>query len=62
MNRCPICGNKFSEPPALSRIDNETLVCSHCGVREALQAAGFSEDTIDVFLAFIFREGEHNED
>lgn len=62
MNKCPICGKEYSESPALSRIDDHTLICPRCGVREALQAAGFSEDTIDVFLAFIFREDEHNED
>lgn len=61
MNKCPICGKKFSEPPALSRVDDHTLICPRCGTREALQSAGFSEDTIHLFLAFIYREDEHND-
>lgn len=33
---CPICGKKYTEAPALSRIDNETLICPDCGMRQAL--------------------------
>ena len=28
---CPRCGRSFCEPPALSRLDNETLICPDCG-------------------------------
>lgn len=33
---CPICGKKYTEHPALSRKDNETLICPQCGIDEAL--------------------------
>ena len=33
---CPNCGRKYSECPALSRKDNETLICADCGTKEAL--------------------------
>ena len=33
---CPNCGKKYSEHPALSRKDNETLICADCGTKEAL--------------------------
>lgn len=51
--RCPRCGARYTpyrtatfdpatDPPfpALSRRDNTTYVCSHCGVVEALEDAG----------------------
>ena len=28
---CPRCGQPYYEPPALSRLDNETLICPDCG-------------------------------
>ena len=34
---CPVCGNRYSEYPALSRRDNETYICPECGVNEALE-------------------------
>ncbi len=33
---CPNCGKMYSEQPALSRKDNETLICPDCGTKEAL--------------------------
>jgi RNA polymerase subunit RPABC4/transcription elongation factor Spt4 len=40
---CPTCGgdvpnteHKGEYPGALSRVDNETEICSACGLREAL--------------------------
>ena len=33
---CPICGGAYTEPPALSRKDNKTEICSDCGMKEAL--------------------------
>ncbi len=33
---CPLCGKTYYEPPALSRTDNKTLICSDCSVKEAL--------------------------
>jgi transcription elongation factor Elf1 len=38
MANCPRCGKTYSDPPALSRTDNETEVCPMCGVGEALDA------------------------
>ena len=43
---CPICNMEFSEPPALSRLDNESLICTRCSQLEALSAAGFVEEQI----------------
>lgn len=27
---CPKCGSRYHEPPALSRVDNQTLICPDC--------------------------------
>ena len=35
---CPICGQAYTEPPALSRKDNATDICPDCGMMEALAA------------------------
>lgn len=37
MNICPICGEEYSEPPAISRLDNKTAICSSCGIRQSLE-------------------------
>lgn len=33
---CPICGNEYTEHPAISRKDNETEICPKCGMIEAI--------------------------
>ena len=33
---CPICGNEYTEHPAISRKDNITEICPTCGTKEAL--------------------------
>ena len=33
---CPRCGKTTTDYPATSRTDNETEICSMCGVDEAL--------------------------
>lgn len=48
---CPRCGNEYSDPPALSRVDNNTSICPDCGMREALEAAHFSPDRIEAIIA-----------
>ena len=37
---CPLCGRLYHEHAALSRTDNETLICPDCGTRQALQSIG----------------------
>lgn len=34
---CPICGNEYTEHPAISRKDNETEICPRCGTNEAVE-------------------------
>lgn len=41
---CPRCGRIYHRLPALSRVDNETLICPDCGTREALATLGVSEE------------------
>ena len=38
--KCPRCGNSIMDTGALSRIDNETVLCSDCGMREAMEDYG----------------------
>ena len=42
---CPFCGQIYTDRPAVSRVDNETLICPDCGTREALQGLGI--DTVE---------------
>jgi hypothetical protein len=34
---CPRCWHTYKDHPALSRRDNETLICPRCGTAEALE-------------------------
>lgn len=34
---CPVCGVRYSEYPVLSRRDNETEICSKCGLNESME-------------------------
>lgn len=52
---CPRCGNTYSEPPALSRKDNETLICPDCGTREALESIGVDTAEQEQILESIHR-------
>lgn len=52
---CPRCGNAYHGAPALSRKDNETLICPDCGTREALESIGVDEQEQDEILAAIHR-------
>lgn len=51
---CPICGKEFFRPPAVSRRDNHTQICSRDGTREALEDLGMDEDRIDAILTAIY--------
>lgn len=35
---CPNCGRYMVGDPAISRQDNQTEICSTCGLKEALEA------------------------
>ncbi len=37
---CPRCGKIYVQFPALSRRDNETLICPECGTAEAFEDYG----------------------
>lgn len=52
---CPRCGATYWERPALSRQDNETLICPDCGIREALESLGVGLDEQDKILQTIHR-------
>ena len=41
--RCPDCGKAYIGYPALSRLDNRTLICPKCGIRQALETVGVHE-------------------
>ena len=50
---CPRCGKPYYEPPALSRLDNETLIYPDCGTREALDSIGVSPEEQDSIIQAI---------
>lgn len=50
---CPLCGQTYTEPPALSRTDNETLICPDCGTRQALDSIGVSAEEQEKILSII---------
>lgn len=52
---CPKCGQLYTEAPALSREDNETLICSDCGILESLEHLGISEEERQKILEIIHR-------
>lgn len=50
---CPRCGKEYTGRPALSRADNQTLICPDCGTREALESIGINTDEQDKILRAI---------
>ena len=58
---CPRCGQPYYEPPALSRLDNETLICPDCGTREALQSIGVDTAEQEQIIETIHRHMESRE-
>ena len=58
---CPRCGKPYYEPPALSRLDNETLICPDCGTREDLESIGVSTDEQEKILGII-HQNTHSSD
>ena len=57
---CPLCGKTYAEPPALSRTDNETLICPHSGIRQALDSIGVGRDEQESILDTIHRSSGRN--
>lgn len=56
---CPKCGKEYTGKPALSRLDNATLICPDCGIIEALSSIGISEDEQRKILENIHRCSEN---
>lgn len=52
---CPYCGSEYIGVPALSRKDNETMICPDCGTREALFGLGVGKDEQDEILKTIHK-------
>lgn len=52
---CPLCGCSYREPPALSRTDNETLICPGCGTRQALESIGIPPEEQEQIIETIRR-------
>ena len=52
---CPRCGKPYHESAALSRLDNETLICPDCGTREALDSIGVSPEEQNSIIQTIHR-------
>ena len=52
---CPKCGQRYTGRPALSRVDNETLICPDCGTREALESIGVSAEEQERILETIHK-------
>ena len=52
---CPRCGASYGRTPALSREDNQTLICPDCGTREALASMGVSREEQEEIIETIHR-------
>lgn len=52
---CPKCCKAYHGYPALSRMDNTTLICPDCGVREALEGMGISAEEQESIIEIIHR-------
>ena len=52
---CPLCQSRYTAVPALSRTDNETLICPDCGTRQALEGLGIEAEERERILATIHR-------
>lgn len=52
---CPLCGSVYHGHPALSRTDNETLICPDCGTRQALESIGVEAEEQERIIETIHR-------
>lgn len=57
-HECPKCGKQYTGHPALSRADNQTLICPDCGTREALESLGVGTEEQDRILGIIHKADE----
>ena len=55
LRTCPRCGRLYGDAPALSRMDNETLICPDCGTREALAGLGITMEEQEAVIEVIHR-------
>ncbi len=56
---CPHCGKEYTAVPALSRSDNDTLICPDCGIREALAGLGIEETEQEQILGLIHKSAKN---
>lgn len=61
MRTCPICGQNYTDHPAVSRIDGLTQICPDCGTRQALESIGVSAEEQEQILQTIHRNQKRNE-
>lgn len=52
---CPRCGKVYNGASAVSRADNETLICPDCGTREALASIGVNAEEQERILEILHR-------
>ena len=52
---CPNCGKEYQGVPALSRTDNQTLICTDCSTRQALESMGVSQEEQEKIVSIIHR-------
>ena len=53
LTRCPKCNKLYNSKPAISRVDNCTLICSDCGMREALDFIGVEPGEADRIIDIV---------
>lgn len=59
---CPKCGQTYFGYPAISREDNETLICPDCGIKEALESIGVCEEEQNEIVSVIHKAEEEMND
>ena len=53
----PKCGAIYNGIPAISRVNGE-LICSNCGIREALVTLNLSANEIEEIIDIIYEHSE----
>ena len=57
---CPICGQEYTDRPAISRTDGESPICPDCGTRQALESLGIDTDEQEKIITAIHRSMGRN--